>query len=566
MDSSAALISFLSQIRLPPRLPLPEWIEANVCLPRVSATPGPLRLWRYQKGWLDAIADPGLTRITIMKATRIGYTQCLLGAIAFFGSNKPASTLLVLPTEDDKNRYGKGDVHRLFDESPALAGLIVENDSTMGVKVFQNGGSLRIVAATSPRNFRSHDAKNLIMDEIDAMPPTIEGDPLDLAEKRTLAHPDRLIIMGSTPTIDGMSPVQKRYLKSDERVFEIPCVHCGERFELLWENISWPPNRPREAYAICPKCGSVISEDNKAAMVEAGEWRPIKPEIIGHAGFRINALVSAFVNCRWGLLAEEYLKAKSGGPSSMMVFENTVLGICSKQEQFSVDAETLAGRVETFGLDNLPPEVLLINAGCDVQNDRVEMVILGWGANLQPWILGYVIFNGLTSEQKVWNDLDQFLKRKFHHPNGYELGIECAAIDSGGTGTGANFRTQKVYDFCTPRYFRGIYAIKGMPGAGPKWKRSYTHKTRSVKLHLIYVDQLKTEILERLAALPFRDANGEPSLAGHSRNNFCFRFSDTLPEQFFGQCANEVGRTVWVYNRPVTRYQPLCRATSQVSL
>src|SRR5208283_425390 len=108
MDSSAALISFLSQIRLPPRLPLPQWIEANVCLPRVSVTPGPLRLWRYQKGWLDAIADPGLTRITIMKATRIGYTQCVLGAIAFFGSNKPASTLLVLPTEDDKNRnWGK---------------------------------------------------------------------------------------------------------------------------------------------------------------------------------------------------------------------------------------------------------------------------------------------------------------------------------------------------------------------------------------------------------------------------------------------------------------------------
>jgi phage terminase large subunit GpA-like protein len=82
-----------------------------------------------------------------------------------------------------------------------------------------------------------------------------------------------------------------------------------------------------------------------------------------------------------------------------------------------------------------------------------------------------------------------------------------------------------------------------------------------VKLHLIYVDQLKTEILEKLAALPFRDGNGEPSLVdtGHGQNNFCFRFSDTLPEQFFGQCANEVGRTVWVYNRPVTRYQPLFR-------
>jgi hypothetical protein len=38
------------------------------------------------------------------------------------------------------------------------------------------------------------------------------------------------------------------------------------------------------------------------------------PDVAGHRGFRINALVSLLPNASWGQLAKEYLEAKRGGP------------------------------------------------------------------------------------------------------------------------------------------------------------------------------------------------------------------------------------------------------------
>ncbi len=36
----------------------------------------------------------------------------------------------------------------------------------------------------------------------------------------------------------------------------------------------------------------VIEERHKPAMVESGRWRATAPHVEGHAGFRLNALVS----------------------------------------------------------------------------------------------------------------------------------------------------------------------------------------------------------------------------------------------------------------------------------
>jgi hypothetical protein len=53
----------------PPRLRLSDWIEANIKLPEgVSALPGAARLWPYQTEIADAISDPEIERITLVKA------------------------------------------------------------------------------------------------------------------------------------------------------------------------------------------------------------------------------------------------------------------------------------------------------------------------------------------------------------------------------------------------------------------------------------------------------------------------------------------------------------------
>jgi len=47
----------------PPRVALSAWIETNVRLPEgVSALPGAVRLWPYQREIADAISDPEIER------------------------------------------------------------------------------------------------------------------------------------------------------------------------------------------------------------------------------------------------------------------------------------------------------------------------------------------------------------------------------------------------------------------------------------------------------------------------------------------------------------------------
>ena len=87
------------------RLHLSEWIERNIRLPEgVSALPGPVRLWPYQREIADAISDPLIERVTLVKPVRVGFTTLLTGAIASFVANEPP-VLVLLPTYSDcRNR------------------------------------------------------------------------------------------------------------------------------------------------------------------------------------------------------------------------------------------------------------------------------------------------------------------------------------------------------------------------------------------------------------------------------------------------------------------------------
>ena len=71
----------------PQRLRLASWIENNIVLPGGNAVPGPMRLWPYQKAIADAISDPTIERVTMVKPVRVGYTSLLTGAIVAFVVN-----------------------------------------------------------------------------------------------------------------------------------------------------------------------------------------------------------------------------------------------------------------------------------------------------------------------------------------------------------------------------------------------------------------------------------------------------------------------------------------------
>ncbi len=528
----------------PQEIRLADWAEAHIVLPAgQSAIPGRYHNWPYLVDILNDIGDPEVETVSLMKAARLGFTKGLVIGIAAKVATDPCSVGLLVPTDDDARDYAVDEIDPLFDATPALSRLVIETKGTMRRKRYKGGASLKILPARAARNLRRHTFKVLYGDEIDAMEITTEGDPLTLAEKRTITFPDRKIVWGSTPTEEDISNIERKYKESDMRVFEIPCPHCETYFELLWKHISWPPGKMDEATAWCPECGAAIDEDGKRDLVEAGRWRSTKPEVKGHHGYKLNALVSLFANTAWPKLAGEYERARRGGPSEEQVFTNTILGEPWRTTLNKLDAETLQERTEKIGLEAIPANVMLLTVGADVQDDRIEATVLGWPIEGSPMVLAHHVIQGDTLGDETWDAFDIWLKRQYEHPNGWAIGIDAAAVDSGGS----QGRTQKVYDFCANRGGRRVFAIKGVPGAKPIWARAQKVKGRA-RLFLVGHDQTKTAVMDRLARdLVDQDGIPDPDAV---------RLSDDLPEDWFDHVTGEKRSIRYVRNRAIIEFIP----------
>ena len=196
----------------------------------------------------------------------------------------------------------------MFKASPALAGIFGDEARTGQRGKTRNtvlsrqfpGGSLKIVPSKSPSNLRRHTARILAIDEADAMPDGPEGSPIELVIKRTLTFSDRKIILGSTP-IDEETSQRLRGLCS-ERHARFRGSMPGLRNFRGNTLAAYRMAARRARYA--PPIGArhvtrSLARNTSPQMVEAGRWRATAPEVQGHAGFRLNALVSLLHNARW---------------------------------------------------------------------------------------------------------------------------------------------------------------------------------------------------------------------------------------------------------------------------
>lgn len=516
----------------PPRLRLSEWVETHMRLPEgVSALPGRVTLWPYQREIADAISDPELERVTLVKPVRVGFTTLLTGALASYVANEPSPILALLPTEADARDYVVSDLEPIFDATPALRGLLsAEADETGRNTLLSRrfaGGSLKIIAAKSPRNLRRHNVRVLLIDEADAMEPGAEGSPITLAERRTLSFANRKIILGSTPTIEETSNVLRSYARSDRRVFEVPCPECGHWHEITWADIQWPEGEPERAHYVCPECGSVVEERHKAAMVEGGRWRATAPHVRGHAGFRLNALISTLANASWGKLAQEFMAAK-GHPDQLQTFVNTILAQGWREAAEEIDEAALAARAEPFGLNAIPEPILVITAGVDVQRDRLEIVFLGWSRD-EIFVLGQSVIYGDPMADDVWSELDDALRTVWKHPKGGILRVDAAGVDAGDGET-----MDRVIGFTRARMARRIYALKGATGNRPSIRAS---DTKGAKLFIVGVDGLKGQLASRLT------------------RGRTVRFSDTLEARFYEELASERLIMRYVRGAPVRLWE-----------
>jgi phage terminase large subunit GpA-like protein len=507
----------LSSLRPPMKLRLSEWAEKELRLPEGGAVPGPLKLYAYQRGIADAITDPAFEKVSVLKSARIGYTMLLTAAVANFVVNDPSNILSVFPTDEAASRFVVSDLEPTFAASPKLRHAFEADRSRKSrnrimAKRFP-GGELRAVSAI-PRNLNAHTSRVVILDEVDRMEQTVEGSPIALAEKRTLSFRNRKILVGSTPRFTETSFVIAAYNKSDQRIYEVPCPACGEHCEIQWKDIKWPPGEPAKAFWCAPCCGAVVEESDKLALVEKGRWRATKPEVKGHAGFKVSSLISPLPQATWGKIASEFVDCGKD-PTLLQAFFNTLIGEgWDALGGEGLDETVLFNGREPFGLDAIPEAVLSLVCGVDVQHDRLEATIIGHDRQGVAYVLSHQILYGRWDDSATWADLDDLLKTRWPHPLGGQIGIDAACVDSSDGVT-----MDRVYDFCFPRSRRRIMAVKGRGGNVPWIVASRTK--RNASLWIVGVDGIKRALFDRLQAGGF------------------FRFSEDLDLEFFEQLNGE---------------------------
>ena len=484
----------MNLIKPPPHLTISQWADKFRYLSTESSSEaGKFETSRaiFQKEIMDSINDPANQEVVVMSCSQVGKTEMLLNAIGYYIAYAPAPILMVQPTLEMARAWSQDRLAPMIRDSIILQDRVAEvkskdSGNTVLHKIF-DGGHITACGANSPASLASRPIKIVLCDEIDRYPPTAgtEGNPVALAKRRSATFWDSKLIMTSTPTVKGASAIEEAYEQSDQRKFYVPCHKCRKQQVLKWANVKWKKNEPDTAKYICEHCNIGWTDFQRVQNISKGKWKATE-KFNGRAGFFLNGLYSVWVTMEEAV--REFLMAKKM-PETLRVFVNTYLGESWEDEGERVDELGLYERREDYQIHN---DIVLLTAGVDIQDDRIEIEVIGWGLEEETWSIDYHIIFGDPSANNIWQELDMVLTKTYELPNKTKLKIVSACVDSG-------HHTNMVYKFCKPRYARRVFAIKGIGGEGKAIaSRPNRNNIAKVPLFSIGVDTAKELIYSRL--------------------------------------------------------------------
>ena len=495
-----------------PDLTVSEWADRHRMLSgRASAEPGRYRTARtpYMGEIMDRLSPGDPTqRIVFMKAAQVGATEAGNNWIGFAIHQAPGPMLAVQPTVELAKRNSRQRIDPLIDESPELRERVKparsrDAGNTMLSKEFA-GGILIMTGANSAVGLRSTPARYIFLDEVDAYPASAdeEGDPVTLAEARSLtfAH-RRKVFLVSTPTIRGLSRIEREFEASDQRRFFVPCPHCGQEQWLKFERLRWQKGRPETAEYHCEGCEQPIAEHYKTAMLEAGEWRATATAADPNTvGYHLSALYSPIGWLSWERIVRAW-DAAQGSDEAIKAFRNTILGETWVESGEAPDWQRLADQRETWTAGAVPAGGLFLTAGADVQKDRIEVDVWAWGRGLESWLIDHLVLEGGPGDPVCWQQLTNLLGQTWQHASGQPMTLARLAIDTG-------YETSAVYAWSRQVGFAQVAPVKGVEGfnrSSPVTGPTYVDATiagrrlrRGARLWTVATSTFKTETYRNL--------------------------------------------------------------------
>jgi phage terminase large subunit GpA-like protein len=492
----------------PPRLTISSWAEKFRRLStESSAMPGMFRLSMapYQREPMDKCMEDSCQAVVLMWGSQLGKSEIISNIISFHAHLDPSPILCVQPTLEIATSWSTDRLAPMIRDTPVLRNVFGDpkardSNNTKLYKKF-TGGFITVAGANSPASLAARPIRVLALDEVDRYPASAgtEGDPVLLAQKRTETFFNSVQILTSTPTLKHLSRIESEFQLTDQRRWFCPCPHCGQYQVLSWAQVKWDKDKdgkhlPETARMVCEKCEKDISDEQRREMVSQGEWRGTAP-FTGKHGYHINGLVSLFppkrgYKNRMHQAVAQFLDAKHLSVFGLQAWTNTFLAETWEQVGSTVESSPLLARCEPFEAQ-VPNPVVVLTAGIDCQDDRLEAECVGWCTGEECYGISAKVFYGQITNPATWAQLDEWLSQSWEHESGVSLRIASAMIDTG-------YQSKIVYDFCKPREVRRVFAVKGVGGVRPIVSRPNRGNSANVALFSIGTDSAKELLYSRL--------------------------------------------------------------------
>jgi phage terminase large subunit GpA-like protein len=429
----------------------------------------------------DALDDPRIQTVAVMGPGRVGKTVPAENyAFKRMQFGPPTDCLWYLPSGDDVREYCDTVINPMFDLHPALKAKIGTRPSDNQKTRKRIAGQWWRFLPMAPNTVRNRQARFRVADEVDGFRPTMRKSFLRELQVRgrrsanqgktyVCSHPDE----GER---GGIYPVWQAGTRGR---WYWHCPHCKKvsspypgghwNMRLVWRADDGVSEHDmldqveRTAALECPHCKGLITNEHRLRMNIGGFWLHDGQEVtedgevsgsIAHRPVRsyaIHGTMSPFVTL--GELARQLVEARLSASAtqddaplkSVMVKSFGELFAGSDELATFLTPGQLAAKLidRTYALGEVPSDVLFLTAVVDIQANRFEVGVIGWGRDGESWLIDRFRIDrnqrGIevrpAERQSDWALIQKHVIDRWYplqdDPN-YEMPIASTAIDSGG--------------------------------------------------------------------------------------------------------------------------------------
>jgi phage terminase large subunit GpA-like protein len=332
----------------------------------------------------------------------------------------------------------------------------------------------------------------LLLDEVEkfAQETDRETSALFLAENRTKSFSGALRVKTSTPTTpDG--PIWQEYQKGSMEKYMLTCPHCGERIELLWEQVKWEGKDAdgkwnmaeveASAHYVCQRCQGKINDGQKMEMLPGGLWTATNSTAQrGFRSFHLNSLYAPWRSCTFGSLAVKFLRDKET-LNGLQDFTNSTMAMPWEQTEATIGETAILNLRGEYMRGTCPIEPAFVVTSADVGQDQSHWATVAFAEDGASYVLDYGTV--LAVEDMLLNPV----QREYKTPSGETARPQCGLIDSG-------FATFRVYTACQ-KSGGFFHPAKGSQATfGSKITKTLLQDFPGVTLYIFTDHAIKTEL------------------------------------------------------------------------